>query len=204
MDDDNERKIKSLVKLDLDWDYLLKIASRHNLKQLLYWQLNRIGSGEVPSEIMRDLKEFLKNNATKNLLFLKELISIIKLLNKHDIKSVPYKGPILAQQVYGNLTMRQFGDLDLLVKKDDVPIIKEVLISKGYKPEFDLDSIQEQNYLNSQRELKFYHENKRITLELHWKFSGIFLNLSSNAEKLFLNELSSIDMGGVSIPEISP
>ncbi|MEN6553276.1 MAG: nucleotidyltransferase family protein [Methanobacterium sp.] len=204
MDDATERKIKYLVESDLNWNYLLKIASKHGLKPLLYWHLSRIYSDRIPFEFINNLKEFLKNNANKNLFFLKEIVEVVKLLNEHAIESVPYKGPILAQEVYGNLSMRQFGDLDLFVKKDDVPKAKEILISKGYKPEFSLDSVQEQNYINSQRELKFSHELKGISLELHWKFSGIFLNLPSNAEKIFLNDLNSLNIGGVSIPEISP
>lgn len=200
----NETKIKSLINSDLDWDYLLELASRHKLLPLLYWQLEHICLDEIPSEFMQNLKEFLKNNASKNLFFMKEVIEVIKTLNEQDIQSVPYKGPILAQQAYGNLTMRQFGDIDLFVRKDDVPRIKEILISKGYTPEFNLDSVQEQNYLKSQRELKFDHELKGICLELHWKFSGVFLNLPSNAEEIFLDDLISLNMGGVLIREISP
>ncbi|WP_321422019.1 nucleotidyltransferase family protein [uncultured Methanobacterium sp.] len=204
MDDENKRKIKNLVKLDLDWDYLLKITSKHKLQQIVYWQLNQICADEVPSEYIQNFKQFLKNNSRKNLFFTKELINIIQSLNVNNIKSIPYKGPVLAQQVYGNIVMRQFGDIDFFVKKENVLSIKEILISKGYKPEFDLDSAQEQNYLDSQRELKFFHEDKGISLELHWKFSGIFLNLSSNAEKLFLKDQNSLSLGGVTLPKLSP
>ncbi len=204
MDDETEKKIEYLVRSDLNWDYLFQIASKHGLRPLLYWQLHNICPDEIPSEFMYNLKEFLSNNAAKNLFFMKEIIDIVKTLNDHHIESVPYKGPILAQQVYGNLTMREFGDLDLFVKQEDVPKIKDILISKGYKPEFNLNSFQEQNYLKSQRELKFIHEIKGIYLELHWKFSGVFLNLPSNAERIFLNKLNTLNIGGIQIPEINP
>lgn len=204
MDDVTESRIEYLVQSDLNWDYLLRIASIHCLKPLLYWQLNQICPDQIPSEFMSNLKEFLNNNAKNNLFFMQELIEVVKTLNNHHIESVPYKGPILALQAYGNLSMRQFSDLDLLVKKDDVPFIKEILISKGYKPEFNLNSVQEQNYMNSQRELKLIHETKGISLELHWKFSGVFQNLPPNAEKMFLKNLDILDIGGVQIPKISP
>lgn len=204
MDDVTEHRIKKLIQSDLNWDYLLKIASIHGFQPLLYWQLNRICPDEIPVEFMDTLKEFTNQNAKKNLFFMQEIIEVTKTLNNHQIESIPYKGPVLAQQVYDNLSMRQFGDLDLLVKKDDVPIVKEILISKGYIPEFDLDSVQEQNYLKTQRELKFTHELKGISLELHWEFAGVFLNLPSNAEEIFLDDLKSLDIGGVLIQEISP
>lgn len=203
-DDVTEHRIKNLIHSDLNWDYLLKIASIHGLQPLLNWQLNRICPDRIPVEFMDTLKEFLNRNAKRNLFFMQEIIEIIKTLKGHYIESVPYKGPVLTQQVYGNLSMRQFGDLDLMVKREDVPIVKDILISKGYEPEFDLDSVQEQNYLKTQRELKFFHELKGISLELHWEFAGVFLNLPSNAEEIFLDDLKSVDIGGVSIPEISP
>lgn len=204
MDDATEEKIKHLVRSDLNWDYLFRIASKHGLKPLLFWHLNHICPDEIPSEFLQSLKEFLRSNATKNLFFMKEIIDIVKTLNDHQIESVPYKGPILAQQVYGNLTIREFGDLDLYVKKEDVPLIKNILISKGYKSEFMFSSSQEQNYLNSQRELTFFHEIKGIPLELHWKFSGVFLNLPPNSEKIFLKKLKTLNIGGTQIPEITP
>ncbi|EKF86353.1 nucleotidyltransferase family protein [Methanobacterium formicicum] len=200
----NQKKIISLVRSGLDWEYLLKLAVKHKLQQLLYWQINQISLVELPPEVFKYLSIFFRNNATKNLFYMKEILNIVNMLSEMDIISFPYKGPILAQQVYGNLSMRQFGDLDLLVRKEDVTPIKKILISQGYKPEFDLDPIQERNYLNSQRELKFINEIKGVSLELHWKFSGIFLNLPRNAEKLLLDNLNSINIGGVSIPIISP
>jgi len=204
IDDNNRKQIISLIQSGLDWDYLLNLAVRHNLQQLLYWQFHQIIVGEVPSDVLRYLRDFFRNNANKNLFYMREIINIVKLLSEKDIDSFPYKGPILAQQVYGNLAMRQFGDLDLLVKKEDVTSIKKILISQGYRPEYDLNSVQEQNYLNSQRELKFTNETKGISLELHWKFSGIFLNLPPNAEKLLLKNLNSVNINGVSIPDIPP
>lgn len=204
IDDINQKKIISLVKLNLDWDYLLKIAAKHKLQQLVYYQLNQISLNEIPSEVLQCLHKFLMKNASKNLFFMKELINIVRLLSEQGVKSLPYKGPILAKQVYGNISMRQFGDLDLLIKREYLPLIKKILISQDYQPEFDLNSLQEKNYLDSQRELKFTNDKTGISLELHWKFSGIFLNLPSNAEKILLSNLSSIDIGGVSIPDVSP
>lgn len=203
MDIETEKKIEALVSLNLNWGHVFEMASRHNLKPLLYLQLNQICPDDVPTDLMLHLEEFVTNNARKNLFFLKEITEIIKSLNNHNIQAIPYKGPILAQQVYGNLTMRQFGDLDLFVSKNDVPKIKGILRALGYEPEFNLGSVQEQNYLKSQRELKFFNESNGVTLELHWKYSGVFLNLPHHAEKIFSADLKEINIGGVPIQDIS-
>lgn len=201
----NQDNLNSLINLNVDWEYIFGIALRHHLVPILCSNLNHnYFSNKIPMKIRRILQDFFKKNTAKNLLFMKEMLNIVKLLNKHGITLIPYKGPILAQQVYGNLAMRQFNDLDFFIKKEDFTIIKEILLSEGYQPIFNFNSFQERNYMKSQRELKFFHESKGIYLELHWKFSGIFLDLPSSAESIFLKDLNSFTIAGVSIPEISP
>ena len=46
-----------------------------------------------------------------------ELIRIMKLLEKNDIKALAFKGPVLSQMVYGDITLRQYVDLDVLIRK---------------------------------------------------------------------------------------
>ena len=52
------------------------------------------------------------------MLLTSELIKIMKLLEENDIKAIAFKGPTLAQLAYGDVTLRQYVDLDLLVELD--------------------------------------------------------------------------------------
>jgi hypothetical protein len=44
---------------------------------------------------------------------------------------VPFKGPALAVQAYGDLSLRQYDDLDLLIHEADVPRAYQLLIANG-------------------------------------------------------------------------
>ena len=203
---DNEIKtqIKSIIQQKIDWDYLLNKASQHRLRPLLYWQLNNVCPDSIPKNVMELLKTFFHENAHKNLLFIGELLRILKLLKSQGITAIPYKGPMLAIQVYGNLGFRQFDDLDIFIKKSDVIIIKDLLINEGYKTDFYLNELQEENYLKSQKNLVLLNAKLDFYIELHWKISGNFFSFSSTPEYLLSDNPKSIQFNNHDILTFSP
>ena len=64
-----------------------------------------------------------------------ELHHILTSLNDAGIVAVPFKGPTLSLLAFGTATLRQFGDLDLLVAPTDFPKAMAVLDHLGYRSE---------------------------------------------------------------------
>jgi hypothetical protein len=85
---------------------------------------------------------------------------------------VPYKGPALALQLFGNVALRQFSDLDLLVHPRDVLRARDLLLRDGYEPLPPLTAGQQALLLRTQCNLPFSREQKRMIVELHWKVSA--------------------------------
>ena len=112
-------------------------------------------SDEIPEMYLIFLKENYQNIKSQNLLLSNELVTVLKLLKRNNVKAVTYKGPTLVISSYGDVSLRKFVDIDIYVEKEDVIRIKEVLIANGYKVLEDLNSSREKMYLKSQRELKF-------------------------------------------------
>jgi len=192
-------KLTKLLNIDLDWDYLIQRAFEHKLMPLLYWNLKRF-QDEVPENVFKCLKESFNRNAKKNLLMLGELFKLLNLFEKHDLNIIPYKGPLLAIYAYKNLALRQFDDLDIYVNKNDVLDVKEILISNGYKAQFELDGFKERRFIKSQREYKFKNTEINITLEIHWQFQGVTLTLSDDPG--FLGDPKNVETVTVSNKEI--
>ena len=46
--------------------------------------------------------------------------------------SVTFKGPVLAAMAYGSIELRQFSDLDILVRQTDLPRVAEILTAERY------------------------------------------------------------------------
>ena len=107
VNDEFEKKIMKLVNLDLDWEYILDMATRHRLMPLLYYNLNKICPDKVPEDVLVSLREFYHSNVRKNLMMTGELVKVMKLLEEKGVNAVTYKGPVLAQMAYGNVGDRK-------------------------------------------------------------------------------------------------
>src|SRR5262249_9559360 len=105
-------QIKSLVSKDIEWTYLVRIARAHAVMPLLYRTLLSTCPDAVPNEILEQLRDHFYANAGRNLFLTKELLKLLHLFEANKIAAIPYKGPVLATSIYGNLALREFGDLD--------------------------------------------------------------------------------------------
>lgn len=97
-----------------------------------------------------------------------ELLRIMKLLEEHNIEALAFKGPALAQQAYGDITMRQFGDLDVLIKKEDIYKIDHLLHTEGYQRLLALTPVQEKIWIKYAHDLGLIHREKGTHFEMHW------------------------------------
>ena len=105
--------------------------------------------------------------ARRNLHLTGELLSLLDLFSAHGIPAVPFKGPVLAAVLLGDVALREFIDLDILVRQRDVGPAKDLLLSRGYRPELLVEAGHEAALLASG-----YHYPLRrddgLTVELHW------------------------------------
>jgi hypothetical protein len=95
--------------------------------------------------------------------------------------------------VYGDLSLRKSGDLDILVHKYDLLKAKYLLIERGYRPV--IAAADEKAWLQNHYHLHFRHENGLFLVELHWAFTyehwGVPLDLGAmqhNLESIVLAE----------------
>jgi hypothetical protein len=184
---ENKIKIRFLIEKGIDWDRLIQRAHQHRLTQLLYWNLKDFPE-DIPENVLVDLKKDFQVNAQRNLLMLGELLKILKLLEAEDITAVSYKGLVLADYAYGNIALRQFGDIDIFVYRRDVLKVKEILMHRGYKPQFEIEGFVEKKFIKSQREYKFFNQDKEISLEFHSEFFGLSFSFSGDLGFLYSAE----------------
>jgi hypothetical protein len=120
--------ITSLLTPDLDWQRVLDSAEHHRLVPALHAAL--AGKNGVPSTVrVRSQK-----HAWRVLHFTVELTKIARCFEQGGIEFLAHKGPALGQLLYGNPAMRQFGDLDVIVRSRDFSRAKNALIELGYDP----------------------------------------------------------------------
>jgi hypothetical protein len=167
---DIEFKILSLLKKDLDWHYILDEAFYHKMTPLLYLNLNKYPD-MVPVNVLSDLENKFLEVSRRNFILAGKLFEILDLLNSNGILAIPYKGLVLALLAYGDLALRDFGDLDVFVRKEDIVKAKELLNSNGFDSCYELDHSQMELLFRFQHEYKFFQNNPTLILELHWDFN---------------------------------
>jgi hypothetical protein len=141
-----------------------------------------IGADLVPPSVWAELQYHFHANAQRNLLLGGTLLRLLGLLARHDIPAIPYKGPVLAMAVYGNLALRQFGDLDILVRQQDVERAKDLLLAQGYR-------WWEQRPLTLlPRQRKVYElisADGQVLVELHWAITSSTFYFPLNPARLW-------------------
>jgi hypothetical protein len=198
MDSEKATRICALLKEEMDWAWIIKAARTHGVMPLLYRHLKAACPGAVPPEIYLDLQKGYLLNTRRNLILARELLGIIQALSEKGIEAVPFKGPALSLMAYGDITYRSFSDLDIMVRKEDVLLAKDILISRGYKPQVSFTAKQERNILKNVCEYNFVRENPSLLVEIHWRFHNDFYSVP--ASDGIWSRLESVNLEGKPIP----
>ena len=167
IDPASTQKIVALLNENLDWAYVLDQAEENSIIPLLGRQLQALPVGAVPPLVLERLKDACRANTIRCLFLTAELNKIFDLFHSRGIRAIAYKGPALAMQAYGDMTLRQFEDLDIIVRQGDLPKANEVMLGLGYLPRFDwiVSSGVPSSIIPG--EYNYRDEKRRIMVELH-------------------------------------
>ena len=195
MDSEKAARIRVLLQHDIDWEYLFRTASEHGIAPLLYRHLNAVCPESVPKETLDRLRDHFHDNSRRNLFLTGELLSLLHLFETQQIPAISFKGPVLAASVYGNLALREFSDLDILIHKQHVAKARELLVSQGYRPQFDLNDSQEAAFVRSYSAQCFVRDDGKVVVDLHWTMTSRDFGFPLEPERLW-ERLEPISLGG--------
>lgn len=135
LDDTQSERVRALAaRPDLRWPELLRLAGRHHTLPLLSRQLHRHAGDRVPPEVRRELTNRSRRFAVRNLALARAGRRAMEALRSAGIEVRPFKGPSLAQRCYGDLALRPFRDVDLLVRRDTVRAAAGILAELEFRP----------------------------------------------------------------------
>lgn len=160
-------EIRELAAGPLNWDYLLADAAQHSLRPLLARHLSACAGEVVPPTALKRLTDAVRTNTGRCLILTAELIRIMDRFREAGILAVPYKGPVIAVQAYGDVTLREFEDLDIVLPQRDMQRANEVVVSLGYRARFPWILAPDAASALVPGEYNYRDEARRILLELH-------------------------------------
>jgi hypothetical protein len=203
MDERHAVIIEKLSRSALDWDALLALGRRHSVFPLLYRQLAAVVRQDVPPEALNRLKELYQGNAARNLFLLGELERVLGSLAEDGVTAIPYKGPVLAIAGYGDLSLRRFVDLDVIVRRDDVERAIGTLTDLGYRAEPVVSPSQQAFLIRTQHDLAFKRDEGRLIVELHWEVAPRLFATKLAAENLW-PQATTRAVGGGEVLALAP
>ena len=192
LSDSTLSSLRSALTAPLNWELLEQRAQSDSIMPLVAYVLTQYGAGLIPQDTLKKLQEQLLRAAQQNLAWLHEWLTVLDALADSRVPVISFKGPALALMAYRNLALREFADLDLLVRPCDVVRTRDVLLHNGY----GLNSVVPHNTdaaLNrfGDRQISFAKDdNHEIRLDLHWgvlsEWSSFQLDVGSLFESAFI------------------
>ena len=160
--------LRDLLTEDVDWEYLFATASNHGLIPLLQKHVQLTGANPVPIKLLSRLKRHSLAN-THNVLHLAgRQLKLYRLFQDNQIPLAIIKGSVLSHMAYGEIALRQAGDIDVLISRTDFHRARQLLESLGYQMAPALTDIQLSSHLGSHCEIQFVRDDLFTVVDLHW------------------------------------
>jgi hypothetical protein len=161
---DNENTLIPILSLEA-WNELFELAENQGVTCYLYYALKQKKSeGIIPLEWQRKIRFQLMHFSVGNLKHLDELEELSLLCERNGINVIFLKGSHLAFHVYPSPSLRPMGDIDIIVKEDDIPKMIEVLHESGYSSDYFTIENRTKYHWHFP---PFFKEGKK-SIELHW------------------------------------
>ncbi len=142
-----------------EWDTILDQASAHGLT---YWLQ---GSYGLPASVQERMSQDCLGITARNLALAGELRKLLRTFRDQRIPCLPLRGLALAERLYGSVPPRPMGDIDLLVRKEDLHRVQALFRNLGFT-EMDRRSGFASAFSYT---LKFFVERSvMVIVEPHW------------------------------------
>ena len=186
----------------LDWLKAADLASSHRLSPVLISSLQQHATASLPEDVRLSLLERFRAQAVRNFELTRELLEILSLLQKSGVNALALKGPVLSRHLYGDLFLREFLDLDILVRPGDAWTVMKLISAKGFEPHFILTPRQFARFQRGRYDIGLFHPAKRVLVELHWALISPGYSFSPTVQMVW-ESVQSISIAGRSIKTLS-
>lgn len=149
-----------------DWSALAEVASQQGVSPRFYQTVKALAKKEpFPADLHNRLKNAYLQNAVRNTIILARATKLLQDFNANSIDTIALKGIYLVENINRTIAERYFCDVDLLVKRADLP--KAIVRAQecGFKPSTYFDPADQDIDIKHVPPM-FNHEG--LPLEIHW------------------------------------
>ncbi|HLK68252.1 MAG TPA: nucleotidyltransferase family protein [Bryobacteraceae bacterium] len=158
----------SIPSTDSEWQAVADAILDHRLIGVAYRALLSLPENSVPETILQRLQAAFYESSLSNYRLARNLVLLASILEKEGIPVLAMKGPVVAMAVYGDLALRHYTDLDVLVHLRDLTRAMDAMIRAGYRAEPE-SSPKTPGDLKKLYHVTFRASDGSHFVDLHWQ-----------------------------------
>jgi hypothetical protein len=168
---------------------------------LVYRYVTAALGDALPTDAAIGLRRAFFGNAVRNLHLARELTRLTALLEHGGVEPLALKGPVLALAAYGAINLRQFTDLDFLVREGEIGPTVEMLLKDGYAPRagFSLVDLSRPGAY----EIAMVKPGTLTEIDLHWRLVPAYFPLVPTGEDLW-RRAARVEIEGTAVRTLAP
>jgi Uncharacterised nucleotidyltransferase len=202
LDAEQQTRLRSLLAQVQDWDYLFTTASTQGLVPLLHKHLHSVAVELVPVGFRTRVKRESVANSQNVLHLVGKQLKLFRLFKERHISVAIFKGSALAQAAYGDFSLRQAGDIDVLISRRDFDRARVLLESLSYQMSPTLTAAQLSSHLASNCEIQFVRDDWFTIVDLHWALAPKSFVFKMETDEL-LSRLQPVSIAGTEIDTLA-
>lgn len=191
--------LTALLRGPLNWSLVLALAQAHGVTGHMAALLAPQFAALVPQEAAAELQRRRRQRLLFTLGMTAELFRLAGILADAGIETVVTKGPVLSMQAYGDPGLRDYADLDLLVRHADAGAATRALMNTGYEPKVPLRTIEAGRI---PREYLFAKPGTRQLADLHTERTLRYFPRVFPIEEVFARKIC-VCLDGHNVPALS-
>ena len=195
-------EVRELVRGPLDWDYLLATAFSHGLIPLLQKNLTAAATDLLPAAVLARMKRESVANSQSVLHLIGKQLKVYRALKDHGIRVAIFKGAVLAKMAYGEVGLRQAGDIDMLIGRQHFRDARALLESLGYEMTPGLTAAQMSSHLSFHCEIPFMRDEWFTIVDLHWGLAPRSFVFGLEADAV-MSRLQTVSLAGTEVETFS-
>lgn len=182
----------------VDWANVPPLLVRHGLAVLGSAQLAAV-SDRIPPSVWSEIQGNALLARATGLAMARELLRLLAACADRRLRVLPYKGPLLAWEAYGDLGARPFVDLDLLCAPGDVDPLLEILRTDGYAALHRFSPARDAWFRRVDGDYQMVHERAGTLLEVHTRALSLRLEPGPAVDVLW-ERRRSLTVSGQAVP----
>jgi hypothetical protein len=204
-EEDMRSRVAGLCSMILNWDLFLRLAMHHKIAPLIAHASASL-QAPFPDHVASKLRARSAENTVEAFRSIVELERLQGLLKGAGIRAVALKGVPLSVAAFGNLALRDVGDIDLLIDPSDAERADFILRQAGLKrqePAAVLTPQRQSFYICFHKDYTYSAETRGFEIDLHWRLLRDRHASANIVGSIYESALPMLTIGAIEIPVLN-